>query len=80
MPASSISLSIITATFNAADVLPRLIVSLKSQADPDFQWVVADGGSTDEARPFFMTSPASPNLKKVLSLKFGSILFLNGEI
>ncbi|NCC05174.1 MAG: glycosyltransferase [Proteobacteria bacterium] len=44
----SIRLSIITATFNTAECLPRLIDSLKSQSDPDFQWVVADGGSTDE--------------------------------
>lgn len=80
MPASSISLSIITATFNTADVLPRLIDSLKSQTDPDFQWVVADGGSTDEARPFFMTSPTIPNLKTVLPLKFGSVLFLSDGI
>lgn len=44
----SIHLSIITATFNTAECLPHLIDSLKSQSDTDFQWVVADGGSTDE--------------------------------
>jgi glycosyltransferase involved in cell wall biosynthesis len=44
----SIHLSIITATFNTAECLPLLIASLKSQSDTDFQWVVADGGSTDE--------------------------------
>lgn len=41
------SISIVTATYNAAAVLPRLIESLLAQTDQDFEWVVADGGSTD---------------------------------
>lgn len=41
------SISIITATFNAGHVLPSLIASLKEQTDRDFEWIVADGGSTD---------------------------------
>lgn len=41
------TISIITATYNAAAVLPRLIESLMAQTDQDFEWVVADGGSTD---------------------------------
>ncbi len=41
-------LSIITATFNAAQDIPRLIESLRSQDDQDFEWVVSDGLSTDE--------------------------------
>ena len=40
-------LSIITATFNAAQHLPTLIESLCQQTDKDFEWVVMDGGSTD---------------------------------
>lgn len=40
-------ISIITATYNAATVLPRLIESLRAQTDPDFEWVVVDGVSTD---------------------------------
>jgi|LakMenEpi03Aug12_release.lakeMendotaPanAssembly.Ray.scaffolds.fasta_scaffold23590_5 glycosyltransferase involved in cell wall biosynthesis len=43
------SISIITATYNAAFFLPRLIDSLIKQTDQDFQWVVVDGGSTDES-------------------------------
>lgn len=39
--------SIVTATYNAAAVLPNLIKSLQAQTDQDFEWVVADGGSTD---------------------------------
>ncbi|CCE21765.1 glycosyltransferase [Methylotuvimicrobium alcaliphilum] len=41
------TLSIITATYNAASVLPRLIESLRLQTDQDFEWVVADGASSD---------------------------------
>lgn len=41
------TISIITATLNVAHVLPRLIDSLATQTDQDFEWVVADGGSTD---------------------------------
>lgn len=57
---SDFKLSIITATYNAAEHLPRLIDSLLAQTDQDFEWVVADGGSTDgtlelleQARPKF---------------------------
>lgn len=40
-------ISIITATYNAAKYLPRLISSLRTQSVKDFEWVVADGGSKD---------------------------------
>lgn len=40
-------ISIITATFNAANHLPELIESLRAQTYKSFEWVVADGGSTD---------------------------------
>ncbi len=40
-------ISVITATFNAADQLPGLIDSLRAQSDRDFEWVVVDGASTD---------------------------------
>lgn len=43
-----VSISVITATFNAAKQLPGLIASLLEQSDADFTWVVADGGSSDE--------------------------------
>jgi glycosyltransferase involved in cell wall biosynthesis len=41
-------ISIITATFNAANHLPALIDSLRAQTYKRFEWVVADGGSTDD--------------------------------
>lgn len=40
-------ISIITATYNAVEHLPVLIKSLQEQTDQDFEWVVADGISTD---------------------------------
>jgi glycosyltransferase involved in cell wall biosynthesis len=39
--------SVITLTYNTASTLPRLIASLRQQTDPDFEWVIADGGSND---------------------------------
>lgn len=47
MVGPEIKFSVVTATYNAAAVLPRLIASLRAQTDQDFEWVVADGGSTD---------------------------------
>ena len=41
------TISVITATYNAADHLPKLIESLRGQTDKDFEWVVADGASDD---------------------------------
>jgi glycosyltransferase involved in cell wall biosynthesis len=40
-------LAIITATFNVAAHLPILMESLRAQTNKNFEWVVADGNSTD---------------------------------
>lgn len=40
-------ITIITATYNVVNILPSLAESLRKQTDQDFEWVVADGGSTD---------------------------------
>lgn len=40
-------ISVITATFNAKNHLPDLIESLRKQTTNDFEWVIADGGSSD---------------------------------
>lgn len=44
---TSNKLSIVTATYNAVEHLPKLIESLRNQEDKDFEWVIADGNSTD---------------------------------
>ena len=46
-PEKRTKISVVTATYNVAHHLPRLIESLRKQTDKDFQWVVADGASTD---------------------------------
>jgi glycosyltransferase involved in cell wall biosynthesis len=40
-------ISIVTASYNCAMLLPQLIGSLRKQTDKNFQWVVADGASSD---------------------------------
>lgn len=42
-----VGLSIVTATLNASAHLPKLIASLRSQSDKDFEWIVIDGASND---------------------------------
>lgn len=41
------TISVITATYNAAAHLPALIESLSQQTNQNFEWVVSDGGSDD---------------------------------
>ncbi|MGE4312217.1 glycosyltransferase family 2 protein [Desulfovibrio sp.] len=41
-------LTIITATYNAADTLPRLLDSLAGQTCRDFELIIQDGASTDD--------------------------------
>lgn len=41
------TINVITATFNAQATVGDLISSLELQTDKDFQWIIADGGSTD---------------------------------
>lgn len=40
-------ITVITATFNASEHLPRLAESLRKQTCKSFNWIIADGGSTD---------------------------------
>ncbi|MDY0260221.1 MAG: glycosyltransferase family 2 protein [Desulfovibrio sp.] len=40
--------TIITATYNAADTLPRLLDSLAGQTSSDFELIIQDGASTDD--------------------------------
>lgn len=47
MNSNTNKLAIITATFNAANHLPALMASLHAQTCKNFEWVIADGNSTD---------------------------------
>lgn len=40
-------IAVITATYNAEEHISDLIKSLEEQTDKNFEWIVADGGSTD---------------------------------
>lgn len=42
-----LTISVVTATFNASNQLPDLIASLRAQSDRNFEWIVVDGASTD---------------------------------
>lgn len=42
------SITIITPTYNRADLLPRLYESLCGQSSKDFEWMVIDDGSQDD--------------------------------
>ena len=45
---TKISITVITATFNAASSIERLSRDISSQTDQDFIWIVVDGGSVDD--------------------------------
>ena len=40
-------ISIITPTYNRADLLPRVFDSLQKQTSKDFEWLIIDDGSSD---------------------------------
>ncbi len=42
--------SIVTPTWNRAQLLPRVWASLQSQTEQNFEWIVVDDGSTDNTR------------------------------
>lgn len=75
------TLSVITATFNAAELLPRLVASLQAQTDQGFEWVVADGGSSDATLEIL--AEAKTNLRQVVltsQLDFGIYDALNRAV
>ena len=48
MQADKVTVSLITPTYNRAELLVRCFESLKRQKDKDFEWIIIDDGSTDE--------------------------------
>lgn len=79
MRAEKSTISIITATYNAVHVLPGLIDSLRAQTDLDFEWVVADGASTDGTLEILM-SIKDLNVKVISQEDFGIYDALNRAV
>ena len=72
-------LSIVTATYNAMDHLPNLVASLRAQECKEFEWVVADGVSTDGTVEY-LKSLKDINLKLISEKDFGIYDALNKAI
>lgn len=72
-------ISVITATYNAMQHLQALVESLRSQTDKNFEWVVADGASTDGTVEY-LKSITDLNLKVVSQEDFGIYDALNHGI
>ena len=64
-------ISIITATYNSENTLKRLIDSLTSQTDSHFEWVVADGGSTDSTVDIISRYEQELNINMISAPDFG---------
>ncbi|MDO9241234.1 MAG: glycosyltransferase [Methylicorpusculum sp.] len=74
-----VTISVITATYNAAEALPGLIDSLRAQTDKEFQWVVIDGASTDDTLAF-ISAATDLNIQWISELDFGIYDALNKAI
>jgi len=72
-------LSIITATFNAIHHIPNLIESLRQQTNKNFEWVIADGGSTDGTLELIESVKDLP-IKLIVGDDFGIYDALNKAI
>ena len=59
-------ISVITATLNSISNIKKLYLSLKEQTDKNFEWIVADGESTDRTIEFLKSIN---DLNIILSIK-----------
>lgn len=55
------SLTLLTPTYNRADLLPSVYESLLAQTVTDFEWLVVDDGSTDGTRAVLQGFQSDPN-------------------
>jgi glycosyltransferase involved in cell wall biosynthesis len=74
-----VQLSVLTATWNAETHISRLIRSLEAQTDRDFEWVVADGGSTDKTIALLRDAQGL-NLRLTVQEDFGIYDALNRAV
>lgn len=72
-------ISVITATYNAVNLLPQLVDSLRKQTDDGFVWIVADGGSSDGTIEY-LRSIEDLEINLVIRNDFGIYDALNGAI
>lgn len=72
-------ISIITATFNSYQAVQTLAKSLRNQTDFNFEWVVADGGSSDGTIEF-LNGIDDIDLKLLVGPDFGIYDALNKAI
>src|ERR1035437_7932232 len=71
--------SIITATFNSGAFIHNLADSLVTQTDHNFEWLIADGGSTDGTIDILKNYPQL-NIKVIQREDFGIYDAINGAI
>jgi glycosyltransferase involved in cell wall biosynthesis len=64
-------ISIVTATYNSEKVIERLAESLINQTDKRFEWIVADGGSTDNTLKFLERYRDALKLRVISKSDFG---------
>ncbi len=72
-------ISVITATYNAMEHLPALVASLRQQTNKCFEWIVADGVSTDGTLEY-LRSISDLDIKIVSASDFGIYDALNRGI
>ncbi|WP_262916335.1 glycosyltransferase family 2 protein [Ornithobacterium rhinotracheale] len=53
-------ISILTPTYNRANLLARVFESLQRQTDKDFEWIIVDDGSTDNTEEIIKTFSPVP--------------------
>lgn len=72
-------ISIITATFNSRALIHILADSLVAQSDRNFEWIIADGGSTDGTVEH-LKNYTQINIKVIQRDDFGIYDAINGAI
>lgn len=72
-------ISVITATYNSAAKISSLIDSLRTQTDKNFEWIIADGASTDNTVSL-LESVTDIDIKIISSPDFGVYDALNRAI
>ncbi|WP_404297320.1 glycosyltransferase [Halomonas sp.] len=75
-------ISVLTATYDSESTIGDLINSLREQNDDEFEWVVADGGSTDNTVPFIEREKGKGklNVKIIYGPDFGIYDALNKAV